>query len=108
MGVFVNELNQAEAYVGGDWDNVRGLLGGKGANLAEMNRIGLPVPPFFTVTTEACNAYIAGGNKFPPGMWDEVLVALKDSKKHLVKNLETPLTLCWSRAVQVPSSRCPE
>jgi pyruvate, orthophosphate dikinase len=36
---------------------VRSLLGGKGANLAEMTRIGLPVPPFFTVTTEACNAY---------------------------------------------------
>ena len=60
-----NELEQAEAYVGGDWDNVRGLLGGKGANLAEMTRIGLPVPPFFTVTTEACNAYTAGGEQIP-------------------------------------------
>ena len=52
-----NEVEQAEKYVKGDWDSVRGLLGGKGANLAEMTRIKLPVPPFFTVTTEACNAY---------------------------------------------------
>ena len=72
-----NELEQAEAYVGGDWDKVRGLMGGKGANLAEMTRIGLPVPPFFTVTTEACNAYTAAGSKFPEGMWDQELASLK-------------------------------
>ena len=60
-----NELDQAEAYVHGSWDGVRSLLGGKGANLAEMTRIGVPVPPFFTVTTEACNAYSAEGGKFP-------------------------------------------
>jgi pyruvate,orthophosphate dikinase len=71
-----NELEQAEKYVGGDWDNVRGLLGGKGANLAEMYRIGLPVPPFYTVTTEACNAYLAAGNKFPEGQWDQMMKAL--------------------------------
>ncbi len=76
-----NELEQAEKYVGGSWDNVRGLLGGKGANLAEMYRIGLPVPPFFTVTTEACNAYTAGGNKFPPGQWEQELAALKEIEK---------------------------
>ena len=70
------ELNQAQKYVGGDWQNVLGLLGGKGANLAEMTRIGLPVPPGFTVTTEACNAYLANGNKFPEGMWDQELEAL--------------------------------
>ena len=47
-----DELDQVNAYVGGSWDAVRGLLGGKGANLAEMTSIGLPVPPGFTVTTE--------------------------------------------------------
>ena len=73
-----NELNQAEAYLGGDWDKVRGLLGGKGANLAEMYRINLPVPPFFTVTTEACNAYVAAGNKFPAGCWEQELAAMKE------------------------------
>jgi pyruvate,orthophosphate dikinase len=72
-----NELDQASAYVGGSWDNVRGFLGGKGANLFEMFRIGLPVPPFFTVTTEGCNAYLAEGEKFAPGMWEQEQSALK-------------------------------
>ncbi|RME55322.1 MAG: hypothetical protein D6790_16085, partial [Caldilineae bacterium] len=44
-----DEVDQAEAKVGGDWEAVRALLGGKGANLAEMTRIGVPVPPGFTV-----------------------------------------------------------
>ena len=60
-----NEVDQAEQYVGGEWENVRGLLGGKGANLAEMTRIQVPVPPGFTITTEACNAYLASGETFP-------------------------------------------
>ena len=53
----------------------RDLLGGKGANLAEMTNLGLPVPPGFTITTEACNAYMAGGNALPPGLMDEVSAA---------------------------------
>jgi pyruvate,orthophosphate dikinase len=84
-----NELKEAEAYVGGDWDKVRGLLGGKGANLAEMTRIGLPVPPFFTVTTEACNAYTTEG-KFPAGMWDQELAALKEVEKASGKTFGDP------------------
>src|SRR3972149_4423713 len=72
-----DEVEQAEKYVGGNWDGVRALLGGKGANLAEMTRIGVPVPPGFTVTTEACNAYLAEGNKFPEGLWTQELEALK-------------------------------
>lgn len=75
-----NEIKVAEAYVNGDWDKVRGLLGGKGANLAEMARIGLPVPPGFTVTTEGCNAYQVEG-KFPAGLWDQMLAALKETEK---------------------------
>ncbi len=71
-----NEVEQAEKYVKGDWDKVRGLMGGKGANLAEMTRIHLPVPPFFTVTTEACIAYQKTG-QFPEGMWSQVLKALR-------------------------------
>ena len=58
------EVEEAENYVGGDWEAVRSLLGGKGANLAEMTRVGLPVPPGFVVTTEACNAYLAAGRTF--------------------------------------------
>jgi len=70
------EVDEAEKYVGGDWEAVRALLGGKGANLAEMERIGVPVPPGFTITTEACNAYLASGGSFPEGMWDQMIEAL--------------------------------
>ena len=48
MGVWFHEIDAAEARVGGDWDAVRALLGGKGANLADMTRLGVPVPPGFT------------------------------------------------------------
>ncbi|MCS6844398.1 MAG: pyruvate, phosphate dikinase [Caldilineales bacterium] len=71
-----SEVDEAERYAG-DWEGVRGLLGGKGAGLADMNRAKLPVPPGFTVTTEACNAYLAAGEKFPEGMWEQELEALK-------------------------------
>jgi pyruvate,orthophosphate dikinase len=72
-----SEVEEAEKYVGGDWDAVRALLGGKGAGLADMTRARVPVPPGFTVTTEACIAYLAEGQKFPPGMWEQELAALK-------------------------------
>ena len=51
---------------------MRDLLGGKGAGLAEMTNAKLPVPPGFTITTAACNAYFAGGKKLPPGLWEQV------------------------------------
>jgi len=57
--------------------DMRDLLGGKGANLAEMTRIGLPVPPGFTITTEACNAYIAAGEQAPEGLWEQVDEAME-------------------------------
>jgi len=72
-----SEVDVAEKYVGGEWEDVRALLGGKGANLAEMTRIGVPVPPGFTATTEACNAYLKVGNNFPEGMWEQELEAMK-------------------------------
>jgi len=81
-----DEVEQAEKYVGGDWNAVKGLLGGKGANLAEMVRIGIPVPPGFTVTTEACNAYLAAGEMFPPGMWEQELEALAKIEAAAGKN----------------------
>lgn len=55
---------------------MKDLLGGKGAGLAEMTNAGLPVPPGFTITTEACTAYYSSGEKFPDGMWEEALNAL--------------------------------
>ncbi len=71
------ELDAVKNHVGENGDAVRGLLGGKGANLAEMVRIGLPVPHGFTVSTEACNAFLKSSGTFPKGMWDQVLSALQ-------------------------------
>jgi pyruvate,orthophosphate dikinase len=71
------DVDQAEKDVGGDWQAVRALLGGKGANLGEMTRAGVPVPPGFTVTTEACIAYLNQGGEFPEGMWEQELKAMK-------------------------------
>jgi pyruvate,orthophosphate dikinase len=72
-----DEVDEAEKAVGGDWEGVRALLGGKGANLADMTRAKIPVPPGFTVTTEACLAFLAEGNQFPEGMWEQELEAIK-------------------------------
>ncbi len=47
---------------------MRNLLGGKGANLAEMSNLGLPVPPGLTITTEVCTAYNEAGQKYPEGL----------------------------------------
>ncbi len=55
---------------------MKSLLGGKGANVAEMTQAGLPVPPGFTITTEACNAYTQYENQFPEGMWSQAQIAL--------------------------------
>jgi len=57
---------------------MRDLLGGKGAGLAEMTNAGLPVPPGFTITTEACNDYFAAGETLPDGLWDDVLAAMRE------------------------------
>ena len=58
--------------------DMRNLLGGKGANLAEMTNLGLPVPPGLTITTETCMDYINNGNKMPEGLMEEVKSALRD------------------------------
>jgi pyruvate,orthophosphate dikinase len=61
------------------------LLGGKGANLAEMTSIGLPVPPGFTITTEVCDLYYKSGRKLPPGLMDEVARNIATLEKELGK-----------------------
>ncbi|QWR77947.1 pyruvate, phosphate dikinase [Candidatus Magnetomonas plexicatena] len=58
--------------------SMKDLLGGKGAGLSEMTKLGIPVPPGFTITTEACNEYFVNGAKYPDGMWDQ---AMEDMKK---------------------------
>ncbi len=68
------------AFGGGRADgdaSMRDLLGGKGAGLAEMTNAGLPVPPGFTITTEACNDYFRAGERFPDGLWEDVLEAVR-------------------------------
>jgi len=57
--------------------NMKELLGGKGAGLAEMTNLGISVPPGFTITTEACIEYYKQGKKYPSGMWEATLAALK-------------------------------
>ncbi|MGW2914335.1 pyruvate, phosphate dikinase [Streptomyces asoensis] len=71
------------------------LLGGKGANLAEMTRLGLPVPPGFTVTTEACRAYLSTGGE-PAGLWREIsahLTAVETTAGRLLGQPDDPLLL---------------
>jgi pyruvate,orthophosphate dikinase len=68
----------------------RDLLGGKGAGAAEMTKAGMPVPPGFTITTEACRAYLANGGKFPPGMWEQALAALKVVERKAGKKFGDP------------------
>ncbi len=63
------------------------LLGGKGANLAEMTNLGLPVPPGFTISTDACNAYMAAGNSLPSGLMDEVATARDRLEQKMAKTL---------------------
>ncbi len=75
-----DEVHLAEEAVGG-WDEARALLGGKGANLGDMTRLGIPVPPGFTVTTEACNTYLESSG-FPEGMWEQELDAI-----HKIENM---------------------
>jgi pyruvate,orthophosphate dikinase len=82
------EVEQVEKYAG-SWEGVRGLLGGKGSGLADMTRAGVPVPPGFTVTTEACNEFRRTGN-FPAGQWDQELAALKVVEKKTGKKFGDP------------------
>src|SRR5690242_9758604 len=56
---------------------MKNLLGGKGANLAEMSNLGLPVPPGFTITTEVCTHYYKSGETYPPSLKADVDAALK-------------------------------
>jgi pyruvate,orthophosphate dikinase len=69
---------------------MKDLLGGKGAGLAEMTNAGLPTPPGFTITTEACNDYFAAGKKLPAGLWDDVLSAVMTVEVQTKKGFGDP------------------
>ena len=64
---------------------MRGILGGKGANLAEMTRMGIPVPPGFTITTEVCNMYYELGKIMPPGLSEEIEEQIQTLAKKMGK-----------------------
>src|SRR6188474_2262963 len=70
--------------------SMRSTLGGKGAGLAEMTNAGLPVPPGFTITTEACNAYYAAGQQLPDGLWDDVVGHMKQLEEQTGKGFGDP------------------
>ncbi|KAF0182495.1 MAG: pyruvate orthophosphate dikinase [Nitrospirae bacterium] len=71
--------------------DMKELLGGKGAGLAEMTNLGIPVPAGFTITTEACNAFFTSGKKHPPQMWDQVLENLKKVEKSMGMRFGDPV-----------------
>ncbi len=85
----LHELAKARR-VARKWDDVKGLLGGKGANLAEMTRLGLPVPPGFTVTTEACREYFHRGS-LTRVMWAQFEAAVHTLERMTGKRLGDPL-----------------
>src|SRR6185503_9609722 len=64
---------------------MKDLLGGKGAGLAEMTLAGLPTPPGFTITTEACNDYFDAGERLPDGLWEDVLDAIAEVERRAGK-----------------------
>ncbi|MFQ5925408.1 MAG: pyruvate, phosphate dikinase [Dehalococcoidia bacterium] len=67
-----------------------GLLGGKGAHLAEMANVGFPVPPGFVISTEACNEYYTAGEDFPSALWDQALEALRGMERETGKGFGDP------------------
>ena len=70
--------------------SMRDTLGGKGANLAEMARAGVPVPPGFTVSTQVCNMYLAGGNRVPDQVETEMAEKLARLESDMGKKLGDP------------------
>ena len=70
---------------------MKDLLGGKGAGLAEMTNLKIPVPAGFTITTEACNEYFNAGKKYPPGMWAQVIENLKKIEKAMGMKFGDPV-----------------
>lgn len=84
-------MKKKYVYFFGEGDaSMKMLLGGKGANLAEMTRIGLPVPPGFTITTEACAHYYKNNEQWPEGLEEEILKNLKQLEEKSGKKFGDP------------------
>ncbi len=87
--------------------DMRNLLGGKGANLAEMTNLGLPIPQGFTVTTEACTDYYNQGKAISEVVQEQIFAALADLEKSRTNCSVIPGTRCWFPSVPVPGLPCP-
>ena len=86
---------------------MRELLGGKGANLAEMTNIGMPVPQGFTITTEACTQYYEDGRQINDAIMAEVRRTLRRWRSSTARSSATWRILCWSPSVPAPAPPCP-
>ena len=87
--------------------DMKNLLGGKGANLAEMNLIGIPVPPGFTITTDVCTEYnTLGRDKVVELLKDEVVKAITHVEGLMKSKLVTLKILCWCLYVPVHAHLC--
>jgi pyruvate,orthophosphate dikinase len=78
-----------DGHADGD-GTMKDILGGKGAGLAEMTRLGLPVPPGFTITTQACNHWMKNAERYPDGLWEEVRAALAQVEARSGKKFGDP------------------
>ena len=83
--VFLFNDEKGVGKVAKSWQEIRELLGGKGAGLFDMTRAGLPVPPGFTISTEVCTQFVKAGNKIPKEAWDQALDAMKVLEKQTGK-----------------------
>ena len=96
-------------FGGGDNDGraeMKNLLGGKGANLAEMASIGLPVPPGFTITTEVCTAFYENDRRYPDDLRRRSIPRWRGSSARPGKVRRRRKIRCWSRCAPARGCRC--
>ena len=82
--------------------SMKNELGGKGANLAEMAKLGLPVPAGFTISTDFCTVFFKEGRQFPPALREEVAAALKKVEEAMDMKYGDPAIRCCSPAAAAP------
>ncbi len=86
---------------------MRNLLGGKGCELAEMTNLGIPVPPGFTITTQAWAALQPLGRQLPDGLWEQVPASTREARAGRRRSCSAiPSGRCWSRCARAPACRC--
>ena len=103
----MSESKHVYAFAGGGAEgraHQKQLLGGKGAGLAEMSRLGIPVPPGFTLTTEVCTVTTRPRRRLSDGLREEVAEHLRRVEEQLGQRFGDAGTRCWSRCA--PARRC--